>query len=170
MKKVVSVVMLLLVVLIGGPVFAAGSASVVVSGTVASNLSLTMDATTYTLKATGASAQELIGNMLIKSNAKTSFTLGVTTLNAANGSFNAKATVTGTATGAVLNWPYKLYLKDGTNTSVELTTVSPGQTFTRKTVAAGDSFGLYTTYDSAESLNLDAGTYSDTITITLTAN
>ena len=35
---------------------------------------------------------------------------------------------------------------------------------------ARGAFNLKTTYASAESLNLDAGTYSDTIVVTLTAN
>lgn len=107
--------------------------------------------------------------MTVKSNAKISFTLGVTTANVANGSFNAKTTL-GTGTGGVELWPYKLYLQDVKgNTETELTTSTPSKTFSRKTAAIGDGFNLKTTYASAESLNLDAGVYSDTITVTLTA-
>lgn len=110
--------------------------------------------------------------MLVKSNSKTSFTLTVSTTNTAvNGSFVAKATVIGSAQGAVVNWPYKLFLDDSVGgTNVELTPAAPAKSFLRKTVAQGDTFALQTTYESAETLNLDAGTYSDTITVTLTSN
>lgn len=172
MKKVVLMVMVLAAV-IGIPVFGAETGMVVVSGTISSNLSLTLAASAYTMVPAGVSSPATITGITVKSNAKTSFTIAVSTTNAVvDNSFVAKATVNGTADGAVTNWPYKLFLEDvrmAAGTNVELTTSAPSKTFTRKTLANGDAFTLKTAYASAESLNLDAGVYSDTISITLTA-
>lgn len=171
MKKFVILSMFL--VLIGASVFGAGSTTgqLTVTGTIISNLSLTVSASAYTLAPEGKT-KDTVSAMTVKSNAKTSFTLAVSTLNpAVSGSFVAKATVIGTASGSVVYWPYQLFLDDsvgGTNT--ELTPTSLSKVFTRKTTASGDAFTLQSTYASAESLNLDAGTYSDIITVTLTAN
>ena len=110
MKKVVLVGMLL--VLASAVAFSDTVGVLQVSGTIASNLSLTLNSTAYTLLASGATKAS-ISAMTVKSNAKTSFTLAVETANAAvNSSFVAKATVAGSAAGAVTNWPYKLFLDD----------------------------------------------------------
>ena len=169
-KKVVTSVMIATLLVFSS--FAATSGVLNVSGTIASNLSLELGSSSYTMLAAGVAeaSPATVSTMTVKSNAKTSFTITVGSSNIANNSFNAKTTL-GTGAGGVELWPYKLYLVDGAGSPVEFTsTTSWAQMFTRKTTAAGDSFTLKTSYASAESLNLDAGTYTDTITVVLTAN
>lgn len=151
--------------------FAATTGVLNVSGTIASNLSLELGSSSYTMLAAGVAeaTPATVSTMIVKSNAKTSFTITISSTNIANGSFNAKTTL-GTGTGGVELWPYKLYLQDGTGSDVVFTSPSWAQSFTRKTAGTGDSFTLKASYASADSLNLDAGTYSDSVTVTLTAN
>ncbi len=160
MKKVF--LSLLMVFLLTFGVFAATSGTLALSGTVSTVLDVVPSATSYTFNTVGAT-DGLLSSFLIKSNYKTSYTIAFTSPN----SFVL------TTPEVTTTWPYTLALYNG---STKLTPTSGYiYMFSRKTPKAGVSYDLKITYSDVTTAGagsewIEAGTYTDTITFTLTAS
>jgi len=164
MKKIAAILILGVGVAIGA--FAATSGNLTLTGTVAQNLSITVTpaAVASALDLTTAQNNLAVATITEVSNSHLGYTVTVSSANAVSASSSTPDFTSATSPDTLA------YSLTYGGTPVAFTSgIATVTTATAKTPAGGVSNTLGLTYDGSTA-NLSAGTYSDTLTFTITAN